>query len=190
DGVAVVADDVGGEDGAVALAAAVRVPAGHVLVGDDGADAGHGPRVAGVDGHDARVRVRGAQDGRPQQALRPQVGGVGEGALGLGARVGGGQGGAEPVREGLRLGQVLRGPCGLRGGCLVRHAWPPSWPWGWSPGPGYADGSTPPAPGPAWCGMRASSDGGSASASVSGSGGAACASRSATTSWTASTTPR
>ncbi len=122
---AVVAYDLGGEDRAVGRAAAEHRGAGDVLVGDDRADAGHLERVRGVDRLDARVRVRGAQHGGPQQALGPQVGGVREGALGLGARVGGREGGAEPAREGLLLGSRLGG---LHGGCLVAHAWPPSWP--------------------------------------------------------------
>ncbi|CAM5682294.1 hypothetical protein SGRIM128S_04033 [Streptomyces griseomycini] len=126
DGLAVVAHHLGGEDRPVGRAAAVQRGAGDVLVGDDRADAGHLARVGGVDGHDARVRVGRAQHGRPQQALGPQVGGVREGALGLGAGVGGRQGGAESVRDRFRLGDGLRGLHGLRGGCFVAHAWPPS----------------------------------------------------------------
>ena len=56
----------------------------------------------GVDGDDAGVRVRGAQHRGPQQALGPQVGGVREGALGLGAGVGGRERGAEAVRRAAR----------------------------------------------------------------------------------------
>lgn len=58
DGLAVVAYDLGGEDRAVGRAAAVERAAGDVLVGDDGAYAGHLAGVGGVDRHDARVRVR------------------------------------------------------------------------------------------------------------------------------------
>ena len=131
DGLAVVADHLGGEHRPVGSAASVQGGAGDVLVGDDGAHAGHLARVPGVDGDDARVRVGRAQHGRPQQPLGPQVGRVGEGALGLGAGLRGRQGHAQAVRQGLgaRLG---RRRCRGRG--LVGHAWPPSWPYGCSCG--------------------------------------------------------
>ena len=101
------------------------------------------------------MRVRRSEDGRPQEALGPQVGRVREGALGLGAGLRGRQGHAEAVGQRLRGGAGLRGG---RGGGVVAHAWPPSWPYGCSCGCGdsNADGLTPPAPGPAWCGIRAS----------------------------------
>lgn len=121
DGLAVVAYDVGGEHRAVRGTVAGEGSSGDVLVRDDGAHAGHLARVGGVDGEDARVRVRGAQDGRPQQALGPQVGGVREGALRLGARLGGRQGGPETVRQWLGHGGRGRGGC-----CFVTHARPPS----------------------------------------------------------------
>lgn len=153
DGLAVVAYDLGGEDRAVGPATAQQRAARHVLVRDYGSDAGHLTRVGGVDGRDARVRVRRAQYGRPQQALGPQVGRVREGALGLGAGVGGRQGGAEAVRDRLGGRCCLRG-CG-RGGGFVAHVWPPSCPYARScgpmaPGASNAERWTPPAPGPAW----------------------------------------
>ncbi len=104
DGLAVVAHDVVGEHGPVGDPAAVGGGAGHVGVGDDGAHAGHLRGGLGVDGEDPGVGVRGAQHGGPQQALGPQVGGVGEGALGLGAGVGGLHGGSDAARCLLRLG--------------------------------------------------------------------------------------
>lgn len=58
DGLPVVAYDLGGEHRAVGPAPAVQFGARHVLVRDDGPYAGHVPRVGGVDGEDARVRVR------------------------------------------------------------------------------------------------------------------------------------
>lgn len=58
DGLPVVAYDLGGEHRAVGSAAAVQFDPGHVLVRDDGPDAGHLTRVGGVDGDDAGVRVR------------------------------------------------------------------------------------------------------------------------------------
>lgn len=103
DGLAVVPDGVLGEDGAVGDAAPVHGVARDVLVGHHGPNAGQRDGLRGVDGQDAGVRVRGAQDGRPQQALGPQVGGVRVRALGLGEAVGGGQGGADAVRRGLLL---------------------------------------------------------------------------------------
>ncbi len=135
DGLAVVAHDLGGEHRAVGPGAApVQRGARDVLVRDDRPYARHLARVAGVDGDDARVRVRGAQHGRPQQALGPQVRGVREGALRLGAGVGGRQGRAEAVRDRLGGGGRLGGSRGLRSRGVVAHAWPPSWPWDWSPG--------------------------------------------------------
>lgn len=106
DRLAVVADQLGGEDGAVHDAASVGALAGYVLVGDDRAYARHLDGGRGVDRQDARVRVRGAEHGRPEQSLGPQVGGVREGALGLGAGVGRRQRGAEAEHRLLALGAV------------------------------------------------------------------------------------
>jgi hypothetical protein len=69
------------------------------------------------------------------------------------------------------VGQRLRGGAGLRGGRgggVVAHAWPPSWPYGcWCcRGDSNADGLTLPAPGPAWCGIRASAEGPESAASA------------------------
>lgn len=184
----VVADQVGREDRAVDDAAAVRTVPGDVLVRDDRAHARHLGRGGGVDGQDAGVRVRGTQHGRPQQSLGPEVGRVREGALGLGTGVGGRQRRAEAEHGRLGVGAVDRrgGECRAgrvgRGGCVVAHAMPPSCRCGW----------TLPAPGAAWCGMRASS----ACASPDGEAGPGTAaasepaSRLATTSLTASSTPR
>jgi hypothetical protein len=121
EGLPVVAYDVGGEHGAVGRAVTGQRAARDVLVRDDRADAGHLTRVGGVDGDHARVRVRGTQDRRPQEPFGPQVGGVGEGALRLGARFHGGECRAEPVRDLFRLG-------GLHGGLrrLTGHDRPPS----------------------------------------------------------------
>lgn len=58
DGLPVVAYDLGGEHRAVGSAAAVQLDSRHVLVRHDGPYAGHLTRVGGVDGDDARVRVR------------------------------------------------------------------------------------------------------------------------------------
>lgn len=155
DGLAVVADQVGGEDGAVDDAAPVVALAGDVLVGDDRADARHLGGGRGVDRQDAGMRVRGAEHGRPEQSLGPQVGGVREGALGLRSGVGGPQGGTEAEQRLLGVGAARavqrrdadrRVGRARRGGC-VAHARPPSCRWA----------CTLPAPGAAWCGMRASS---------------------------------
>ncbi len=144
DGLAVVAYDVVREHRPVGDPAAVRGGAGHVGVGDDGADAGHLGGGRGVDGEDPGVGVRGAQHGGPQEALGPQVGGVGEGALGLGAGVRGRDGGSDSVRD------LLFGSLGTRGGhgrhrgvercrrrrrVLPAHAVPPWW---MPPSPGAA----------------------------------------------------
>lgn len=184
---AVVAHQVRREDGSVDDAAAVGLLAGDVLVGDDGADARHPDRARGVDGQDAGVRVRGAEHGRPEQSLGPQVGGVGEGALGLGAGVGGRQGGAQAEQRLLGLGAARavqrrdadrRVGRARRGGCVVAHAMPPSCRWA----------CTLPAPGAAWCGMRASS--GTADSRAGAEVASEAASRPAMTSFTASSTPR
>ncbi len=130
DRLAVVADDLGGEDGPLA-AEGVR---GQVLVCEHRAHAPHPQRLARVDRDDPRVRVRGAQDRRPQQALGPQVRRVREGALGLGAQLRGRQRGAEAEGGpllGLFVPQVLQG---LQG--RLAHAWAPSW--GWAPGAPWA----------------------------------------------------
>lgn len=172
DGLAVVADQFGREDGAVGDRASVRGVAGDVGVRDHRVDAGHRGRLGRVDGEDPGVRVRGAQYGGPEKALGPQVGRVGEGALGLRAGVGRREGRAEPVRGLLLLRAVrLRGLRGGRGGRVAAHAMPPSCCCGLS-------GCILPEPGAAWCGIRASSDAAPASA------------RPATTSPTASSTPR
>lgn len=188
DRLAVVADQFGREDRAVDHPAAVSTVAGDVLVRDDRAYARHLGGGAGVDGHDAGVRVRGTQHRRPQQSLGPEVGRVREGALGLRTGVGGRQRGTEAEHGRLGVGAVDRrggerraGRVG-RGGCVVAHAMPPSCRCGW----------TLPAPGAAWCGMRASSACASADGDV-GPGTAAAsalASRPAMTSLTASSTPR
>ncbi len=171
DGLAVVAYDVGGEDRPVRRPAAVQRVTGHVLVVMTACS----PCISRawlVSMETMRACAYwGPQHRRPQQALGPQVGGVGEGALGLGAALRRRQGRADAVRRhlGARRGH---------GGGLVAHAWPPS---------SYAVWWTPPAPGGAWCGMRASSARSSCAAAVSA---AADACRSATTSRTASSTPR
>ncbi len=112
DRLAVVADDVGREDGPVVDAAAVGGGARHVGVRDDGAHARHRGGGRGVDGEDPGVGVRRAQHRGPQQALGPQVGRVRERALGLGGGVGGREGDADAV--GRRLG--LGGDGGREGG--------------------------------------------------------------------------
>lgn len=183
DRLAVVADQVGREDRAVDDPAAVRALPGDVLVRDDGPYARHLDGGRGVDGQDPGVRVRGAEDRRPEQALGPEVGRVREGALGLGARVGGRQRDAEAECGRLGVGALgHRGgdPCAGRvgsGGCVVAHAMPPSCGCDW----------TLPAPGAAWCGMRASSGSGDVESDEAGS---MVASRPAMTSLTASRTPR
>ena len=58
DGLPVVAYDLGGEHRAVGSATSVQFDPGHVLVRHDGPYSGHLTRVGGVDGDDARVRVR------------------------------------------------------------------------------------------------------------------------------------
>lgn len=174
DGFAVVADHVVGEDGPVGDPAAVGGGAGDVGVGDDGAHAGHGRGGRRVDGEDAGVRVRGAEHGGPEQAFGPQVGGVGEGALGLGAGVRGRDGDPDPAQDfGFRVpggGRDGRRHQGGRGRVVPAHAMPPLW---WMP----------PSPGAAWCGMRASAPAAGSSADE------VVAERSATTSRTASMTP-
>lgn len=136
DGLAVVADHVVREHRPVGDPAAVRGRAGNVGVGDHGADAGHLGRGRGVDGQDAGVGVRGPQHGRPQQALGPQVRGVGEGSLGLGTDVRRRDGSADsaharrgrlPFRRGTDRGDGGR----RRGRVLAAHAMPPLWwiPW-------------------------------------------------------------
>lgn len=112
DRLAVVAYQLGGEDGPVDDTAAVRPVAGDVLMGDDGAYARHLGGGRGVDRQDARMGVRGTQHGGPQQALRPEVGRVRERAFGLGAGVGRRERRAQTERGHFL---VLAGSLGRRG---------------------------------------------------------------------------
>ncbi len=63
------------------------VDAGHVVAGDHALHAGHGAGRAGVDAHDAGVRMRAAQHLQVQHVGHPQVGRVLDRAGHLGRRV-------------------------------------------------------------------------------------------------------
>ena len=67
---------------------AVDLAAGHVLVGEDGVDAGQRERLGDVDGEDPGRGMRAAQRRAPEHVLGPQVGGVRELALDLERAVG------------------------------------------------------------------------------------------------------
>ena len=87
DGLAGVAHLVDREHRLVGELEAVGLAAGHVVVREHGGDAGDRQRRPDVDAADPRARVRAAQRGAPQHAVRPQVGRVRELAGDLGDAV-------------------------------------------------------------------------------------------------------
>lgn len=109
DRLAVVADPAVGEGrGVLDLQAVVLHLGGQVVVGEDRVDPCLGQGLAGVDGDDAGVGVRGAQGVPPQHVLVPHVGGVREltgdleGAVGPQRRL------ADAPAGGGALGEVAR----------------------------------------------------------------------------------
>ena len=120
DGLALVADVLPGQDRLVGDLQAVGLAAGHVLVGEDGQDPGHGQGLGRLDRADPGPRV-GAADGRaPQHPLGPQVRGVGELSLHLERPVGPARALADPAGD--RHGRGERLP---RGRHRCRHVEPP-----------------------------------------------------------------
>jgi hypothetical protein len=128
DGLALVADVRPGQDRLVGDLEAVGLAAGHVLVGEDGQDPGHGQGLGGLDRADPGPWV-GTADGRPpEHPLGPEVGGVGELSLHLEGPVGPAGALADPAghrgRRRERLPGRRRGGHGRVSGATIGLAGP------------------------------------------------------------------
>ena len=96
------------EHGLVGVLEPVRLAAGHVGVGEDGVDAGHGGRGGGVERGDAGARVRAAQRRAPEHPVGAEVGRVGELAAHLRHAVGAQRAVADPAAA-ADVGRERRG---------------------------------------------------------------------------------
>ena len=109
-GLALVADDVGGQNRLVPLDKAIGGATWHVLVGQHGVHTGKGQRRSYVDAPDPRRGVRRPEGATPEHPVMVEVAGKSEGSGHLGHTIGAGRTLADSRSGGRAAGDLQGGP--------------------------------------------------------------------------------